>query len=310
MGKAVTSEPTFPPTVPLGTVYEEIGTDALPVGSIAGCVALGSTLFAYSPSYSVSSPDGIVWTPTGSEVPCGAAGFGLTIVFDGAIWMFGGPDSNAYIYTTVWKSLDGITWAEVGALPDLGIWMLQPQVFENKLWIITGGDSRKVFSSPDGAAWTEDGVDALPFAINEFASASYAGKLWMFGGYLDGAPSKKVWNSADGITWVEVGTDALPDGWVSAAACVYDNKMFLLTGAFGSAPDAYTRKVYSSTDGITWTEAGTDALPVGLIYSCPVVFDGRLFVVGGGDLGGDSQKVFASIGRTAPLSILVTPPTS
>jgi hypothetical protein len=70
---------------------------------------------------------------------------------------------------------------------------------------------------------------------------------------------------------------------------VFDGKLW----ALGNFVGAGNRKVLSSIDGATWTEAGSDALPIGLFHHASVVFGDKLWVVGGNS-GVATRKVFYS----------------
>src|SRR3990167_9061703 len=101
--------------------------------------------------------------------------------------------------------------------------------------------------------------------------------------------------SSSTLGWIEAGTDSLPNGTRLHSALVFDpgdgEKMWRIGGDNATIK---TRKVYWSTDGITWTEAGTDALPVAVTKHASVVFDSKMWVIGGETLSGDTRKVYWS----------------
>jgi hypothetical protein len=74
------------------------------------------------------------------------------------------------------------------------------------------------------------------------------------------------------------------------SSVVFNNKMWVIGGATSSA----TRKVYSSSDGITWTESGTDALPVATCMHTSLVFNNKMWVIGGYTGGNAIRKVYSS----------------
>jgi len=92
-----------------------------------------------------------------------------------------------------------------------------------------------------------------------------------------------VWYSPDGASWVEA-TPAAP--WTPRydhASAAYDGKIWVLGGYYDTgAAQAYPRNdVWYSSDGVSWTQA-TPAAPWGErgAMGC-VVFDSKLWVIGG-----------------------------
>jgi cysteine-rich repeat protein len=185
-----------------------------------------------------------------------------------------------------------IAWTEAGsdALP-FPIAGHASLVFDNKMWIIGGGGNagRKVFYSSDGATWTEAGSDALPVALSYSTSVVFDNKMWVIGGKLAGAagPSRKVFSSSDGMVWTEAGTDALPMGLFGLSAVVFHDEMWVVggktvvTNVNGFTSTQATRKVFHSSDGITWTEAGNDALPGAGPEVHAVVFNNQMWALYG-----------------------------
>jgi len=194
-------------------------------------------------------------------------------------------------------------WAEAGSdaypIPILGLGLV---VFDtgsgSKMWGIAGfngGGIQKVYSSSDGITWTEAGTNAFPVTTYWHTSVVYASKMWSIGGVGGG---RKVYSSTNGTTWTEAGTNALPVANYQHSSVVYDagsgSKMWVIGGAASGGG----RKVYSSSDGITWTESGTDALPISLSGHTSVVFDAgsgsKMWVIG----GSGSRKVYSSSNGT------------
>ena len=66
-----------------------------------------------------------------------------------------------------------------------------------------------------------------------------------------------------------------------SANLVYNNKMWTIGG--GGDSGANLQKVFSSTDGLTWTEEGTDSFPVDIQMHRAEVFNNKIFVMGGSD---------------------------
>lgn len=92
-------------------------------------------------------------------------------------------------------------------------------------------------------------------------------------GYVDTAYR----SDDDGETWVEVG--ALPGPRYNPTVLVRDDAMHLLGGRSGEL--AWHDEVFRSTDGVTWTDVGRDAVP--RAAASLTWFDGRYWNLGGFD---------------------------
>jgi hypothetical protein len=55
-----------------------------------------------------------------------------------------------------------------------------------------------------------------------------------------------------------------------------------------------TRKVYSSSDGTTWAEVGTDALPIIKRDGCAIVFNNKIWSIAGSNGNSNTRKVYSS----------------
>ena len=174
-------------------------------------------------------------------------------------------------------------WTDVGDLP-VSAYEHTSLVYDGKMWVIGGsgdGGGRKVFFSSDGSTWTEAGSNALPISLKRHSSVVFNNKMWVIGGMTDGnLLSRKVFSSTDGVTWTEAGTNALPMGLQKHTSVIFNEQMWVIGGNAKPYEDVNHRKVFHSFDGITWTEAGTDALPNGLAYHQSAVFHNLIWVIG------------------------------
>ncbi len=98
----------------------------------------------------------------------------------------------------------------------------------------------------------------------DFASAAFKNKLWVFGGYNPGVRKgdpyyEDVWSSADGKSWEQVQDSAPWKGRRGHTVTVFDDgngEALYLAGGF-SVDEAtgrrqYNNDVWKSTDGATW----------------------------------------------------------
>lgn len=135
------------------------------------------------------------------------------------------------------------------------------------------------------------------FAPRDGAGALvYQGKMWLIGGW---SPKDKVhfpricnnevWCSTDGAHWdlVKPNTfgddsfDRLADweGRHTAGYAIHDGKMWIVGGDKNQGH--YQRDVWSSTDGVTWSEASRNAPWAPRVLHHTVAFKGRIWVLGG-----------------------------
>jgi len=168
-------------------------------------------------------------------------------------------------------------------------------VYDGKIWIIGGygygaGAYRfhnDVWSSVDGVAWTPVTTGAPWAGRFEHASVVHNGKLWVIGGMaLDPLPIlfDDVWSSVDGVTWTQE-TAAAP--WTARFAhrsVVHDGRIWVIGGNVDPvSPSTSVNDVWSSVDGVAWTQE-TAAAPWAARHShASVAYDGKIWVMGGYD---------------------------
>jgi hypothetical protein len=218
-----------------------------------------------------------------------------SLAYNDKMWIFGGLDSMTGNPTKkVFSSTDGVTWTEAGmdVLPN-GVSNFTSFIFNNKMWLVGGsgiGLGADVKSSTDGITWLQEG--SLPVTINYPTSLIHDNKIWIIGGVSSGADTAKVFYSSNGNNWTEAGTLPLSSGSqvgkYAHRVLEYKNKMWLFGGYYG--PD----QVYSSTDGITWTEVGMNSLPSQLFYTGALVYDDKMWVIGGDTNTSPSKKAYSS----------------
>ena len=167
-------------------------------------------------------------------------------------------------------------------------------VYRNQLWILGGWftpqtpNPRDVWKSPDGKRWTRV-VETAPWEKSDLPAALvFRDKMWMMGGRsLPGTQcSNRVWSSTDGATWELVTDDA---GWsprLGPGFAVFQNKMWILGGTedfYNGNDETLNNDVWSSADGRKWTRVLDKAPWSKRAYHQTVVFDGKIWVMGGGN---------------------------
>ena len=264
------------------------------------------------------------WEEVNTEGNKWTARYGHTsVVFDSKIWVMGGSDGNSR--NDVWSSADGEAWEESTPPNDkdgnpvtkdnTNWWTARlghtSVVFDSKIWVMGGYDGNNrsdVWSSPDGANWTEstppndkDGNPVIKDNKNwwgarvahtsvVFPRDGAGKKIWVIGGFGN-ALYNDVWSSTDGSNWVE--ENANTGMGVSViyqhASAVFDDKIWAIGGIYATGLNG--ESVWSSPGGKTWTRDAA-ALPSRISsYPKAVEYKDRLWSLGG---NGSSTKVFLS----------------
>ena len=165
-------------------------------------------------------------------------------------------------------------------------------VFNNKMWLIggrkIGGEIiAEVWSSPDGADWTLVTGNAAFGPRFRHQAVAFGNKIWVIGGTpnngSDETALNDVWSSTNGADWTLVTGNAAFAARYSFGACSYGGKMWVMGGCESDV--GYTslyNDVWSSTDGVTWTQVtSAAAFPERCVFK-PVIHNNKMYVIGGG----------------------------
>jgi hypothetical protein len=240
------------------------------------------------------------------------------LAFHGRMWLIGGwnpQDKKRFprICTNeVWSSADGVEWrldkpntfldAFFDAAKDWeGRHTAGYVVFKDKMWIV-GGDVNQghyhfdVWSSSDGKHWTHVNRDKpVPWGPRALHyTVVHDDKIWVIGGQTipQIAPEKEVfyrdiWNTTDGIHWNEVKPKEpyWPQRGMIGGSAVFQGRIWILGGGTYDTPKvpkrAYFNDVWSSADGVNWTQHVAKAHWEPRQYHDVAVFDDRLWVLEG-----------------------------
>jgi N-acetylneuraminic acid mutarotase len=168
--------------------------------------------------------------------------------------------------------------------------------FNNLLWLIGGRNGEylnDVWSSPDGASWTQRLANATAPAGTRFlpragqGCAVFDGKLWVTGGEYDAGGMADyyddVWWSANGLAW-NLATGSA-DFWARGfhRLVAFNNQLWILGGQtldeFGQ--ETLLGDAWSSGDGQHWTERSTVAGFFPRKHLCAAGWNGKLLVWSG-----------------------------
>ncbi|HVC97927.1 MAG TPA: hypothetical protein VND64_29925 [Pirellulales bacterium] len=249
--------------------------------------------------------------------------------FQGKLWLLGGwnpsPAERKFFplicNNEVWSSEDGVKWspAKPNTFQDRSFDPITDwegrhtagyAVFRDRMWII-GGDCNQghyqndVWNSIDGKTWkyVNQGKDVPwgPRALHY--TVVHDDRLWVIGGQtmpaFGGGPEKfyrDVWASTDGVEWRESSPREpywSPRGMIGGSA-VMNGRIWILGGGTYDTPTTPMRNFYndvwSSADGIDWTQHTAEAPWHPRQYHDVAVWDNRLWVMEGYHKNGGNRK--------------------
>jgi len=176
-----------------------------------------------------------------------------TVTYRGdALFLVGGIIGGTVV-PDVFRSDDGVTWAQIGMLPN-------PRangalvVYDDTLFYLGGLDigqnpTNDIWSSSDGVTWTRFG--ALPVKNTGFTAIVHAGEIWFVGGATEAGNSGTAFHSSDGLAWNAAPADA-PNPRHEHDLISRDGRLFVL-GGHGNT--GFLDDIVSTTDGTSWTSA-------------------------------------------------------
>jgi hypothetical protein len=165
----------------------------------------------------------------------------------------------------------------------------------NHGWSTQTGDDAPIWTSPDGVTWTRAPSDDVFRGAWLRAVTAGGPGLVAVGSDVDGT---QVWISTDGVTWQKASVPTMPTGvaidgdhaeaWLQDVAATDDRLVAFGQIGFGHLDEdgsgivRYEQVVWTSTDGLNWTElrAGSTFPPGGEVRS--VVAGPAGFVAVGG----------------------------
>jgi hypothetical protein len=216
----------------------------------------------------------------------------------GRLWIAGGWfDSNSAPPRDVWSSVDGVQWNRVtNNAPWIHSDLPMNTTFDGKLWMMGGwfngrlpghSASNQVWSSSDGANW--DLVTSAAGWSPRIAAATvvFQGKMWILGGtenyYFGDQTSLKndVWSTTDGAHWQQVVSSAPWSPRAYHQAVVLGDKIYVLGGGDYAPRHHALNDVWSSPDGINWTQETDSAAWSSRIWFSSTVYRDRMWVLGG-----------------------------
>jgi hypothetical protein len=252
------------------------------------------------------------------------------LTFRGRMWLLGGwnpGDKKSFpriCNNEVWSSTDGIDWRcdKPNTFLDRtfdstrdweGRHTAGYVVHKDRMWIV-GGDVNQghyhadVWSSANGKDWTwvnqDKPVPWGPRALHY--TVVHDGKIWLMGGQTippiagqKEAFYRDVWHTTDGVHWTQVEPKEpfWPQRGMIGGSAVFAGRIWVLGGGTYDTPNRPERQlfndVWSSADGVRWTQHVARAPWAARQYHEVAVFDGRLWVLEGYS-GGNRNDVWHS----------------
>lgn len=175
-------------------------------------------------------------------------------------------------------------------------------VYDNRMWIGGGHDGsyyrNDVWYSYDGISWTRATSSAAWSVRYGACSWVYDNRMWIGGGRIGGQAQTNaysdVWYSYDGINWTQATSSA---GWsrrAFASSWVFDNRMWIGGGEYyyysGGLTYRFYYDVWYSDDGVSWTQATSNAGWAQRAGAYSWVFDNRMWI--GGGYRGSTQPTY------------------
>ncbi|MBN2754524.1 MAG: hypothetical protein JXR81_06615 [Candidatus Goldbacteria bacterium] len=140
-----------------------------------------------------------------------------------------------------------------------------------------------VTSTPQpGSAWKCGSLYAGYGIRQSTVGLIYNGFIWL----ISGEYKKDVWKSADGINWQNVASSAAFPGRHSHSGVVYNNKMMIIGGYSNAVTGNYCPDVWSSSDGVTWTQNTSNGGFGARLNHSSLVYNGKIWLIGGFATGG------------------------
>lgn len=247
---------------------------------------IGGDVFLVSGQYQhdiASSADGVHWSMEVAQTPWSDRIFEVAGIYHDQMWVVGGQNGmfseGTIHHNDVWRSDDGVAWAQVAADAPAGEnrWGGRGVVnklveFQDRLWLIGGGryetpDSpervtyAEVWSTTDGITWKQHAKP--PWVGRMYHSVEvWDGKLWVIGGCREQVCNgNDAWFSEDGESWTEIPyqRSPLPSSHADGVAVGPDFLLFAggnYTFGFGAGVDrsAWRLRAFHGTAVSSWVD--------------------------------------------------------
>lgn len=166
-------------------------------------------------------------------------------VFNNRMWVMGGTsdfykNNDTTLFNDVWSSADGKEWKlELKNAPWSKRAHAQAVVFDNKIWLMGGGQrfpkpaaKNDVWCSEDGVNWKQITSSAKWPVRMWFSTVVYRDHIWVLGGWSGEQNNLgDVWYSKDGADWKEFKSEVQWSKRHEHSAYVFKDKIWVAAGA-------------------------------------------------------------------------------
>ncbi len=207
-----------------------------------------------------------------------------TFSYEGQIWLL---DPLA----GYWRTEDGSDWNPFSPT-------LPAQAFRHEILQFGGrlvglrGDlpTDELWGSTDGETWTKI-ADGPPRTSGSRSAVVFQNRLWIF--QADRIEEPLVWTTGDGTKWTQGATP--PWGRRGDATfVVHDDRLWVIGGrrSVDGNPDQLVEMndTWVTRDGVTWEHREWDLDWPGRLYYGVEAWEGRLWLLGGGEGGSNGQR--------------------
>lgn len=251
-------------------------------------VVSATSLFAENPPWTLVT-EKAAFSPRDS---CGE------VVYNGRMWILGGwMNSFKDPPQDVWSTKDGVTWERA---TEQAAWkhsdFPMSVAFKDRMWIMGGwhggrlphaSASNSVWSSTDGAAWKLE-TEAAGWSPRMCGGlVVFQDRMIVLGGVqkyyfgTDDDLKNDVWASSDGIQWEQLTEKAPWSPRAYIAPVVLNDKIYVFGGGNYLPNAQFKHDVWSSSDGVSWTQE-TEAAPwKPRIWFTSAVYRHRMWILGG-----------------------------
>lgn len=236
------------------------------------------------------------WTQLNAEM--GFARDGVHGAFIGSTHhIFGGWSGGSTTSNNQYTSPNGVTWTAGANAPWTGRHTCAYCQVGNTVYMVNGdyynlandGALSKESWSFNGTTWTQITADNGLGPVIFGALVHLNGDFYYIGGQtgITAATIRpEVWKSTNNcLSFSKIADTPFKSGLLVGNVCVFNNKIWKVCGSRyddTAVNRTYPRKIYSSTNGITWTYEGKIPYAMrGRHYSQLVVFDNIMWMIGG-----------------------------
>ena len=204
-----------------------------------------------------SSTAGDAWSKHSLSAAVPGKSATAMVPFNNRLWVLGDE-------MQLWSSADGIAWTEEAHTTPAVSSLAQMLARSDRLVLIAGWQYaapnyyRQVWQSTDGKSWSLL-TNAAPFSptnLNQVVELN--GTLLAFAGNDTNEMTPEVWASSDGASWTQVVANAPYGPRLGYRVVVHNNLVYVIGGYSSQSLGTIANDVWSSPDGVTWTQVASD----------------------------------------------------